>query len=109
MRDFPDLVTRLPELAIDLPGVSGHLLQAEHHQVAFIRFDQDIVVPEHAHATQWEIVLSGEVELTVGGCTRSYRAGESFCIPAGEPHGAHVKAGYRAVILFEEASRYRAR
>lgn len=109
MNAFPDFVTRLPELAIDLPGVSGHLLQGEAQQVAFLHFTEDTVVPEHSHAAQWELVVSGEVELTVAGRPQTRRAGESFYIPAGTAHSALVKAGYCAVIFFDEVDRYRAR
>jgi quercetin dioxygenase-like cupin family protein len=109
MTGFPEFVDGLPELDIDLPGVSGRLLQAENHQVVFIHFAERTLVPEHSHAAQWELVVAGEVELTRDGETRTHRAGDSFTIPAGVPHGAVVHAGYRAVIVFDQADRYRAR
>ena len=78
-------------------------------QVVLMTFDEDVEVPEHTHGEQWEFVVSGEVELTIEGVTRTYRTGESFHIPAGAPHGGVVKAGYRAVAFFDEPARYRAR
>jgi quercetin dioxygenase-like cupin family protein len=106
---FPDFIERLPELDIALEAVSGRLLQAERHQVAFTRFDRDTDVPEHSHSAQWEIVLSGEVRLRSGGEETTYKSGQSFYIPGGKPHGAFVKAGFRSVIFFDEPHRYRAK
>ena len=109
MFQFPDFIHRLPEIAVDLPGFTGRLLQARDHQAVLMSFDEDVVVPEHSHAEQWEFVVAGEVELTIDGVTRTYRTGDSFHIPAGVPHGGVVKAGYRAVAFFDEPERYRAR
>jgi quercetin dioxygenase-like cupin family protein len=109
MNDFPAFLDHLPELDVDLPGFSGRLLQAESHQIAFMRFDTDVVVPEHRHGEQWELVVAGELELTMGGESRTYRVGESFHIPAETPHSAAVKAGYRGLAIFDQPDRYRAR
>jgi quercetin dioxygenase-like cupin family protein len=109
MHDFPDFITRLPELDIPFDGSSGHLLQAESQQVAFVRFEKDVQVPEHSHRAQWELVIAGEVKLRMQGEERSYRPGESFYIPEGVVHGADVRAGYRAIVFFDQADRYRAK
>ena len=45
-------------------------------------------------------------EFTIGGETRTYRAGDSYSIPAGVEHGALIKAGTRVIDVFEEADRY---
>jgi quercetin dioxygenase-like cupin family protein len=47
--------------------------------------------------------------LARGGEIETYRAGDAFVIPAGEPHSAVVQPGYRAVVVFDQADRYRAR
>ena len=109
MKDFPDFIRRLPELDIPLPAVSGHLLQGANHQVAFVRFAEDTVVPAHSHSAQWELVVSGQVRLRIGGEEKLYISGESFYIPAGVEHGATVSAGYRAVVFVDEPNRYAAR
>ena len=44
--------------------------------------------------------------MTIGGVTKTYRPGDSYSIPAGVEHGATVKAGTRAIDVFEEADRY---
>ena len=109
MFDFPSFFDKLPEVDLELPGFTGRLLQGSDQQVVLMSFDEDVVVPEHSHGEQWEFVVAGEVELTIEGAARTYRAGESFHIPAKAPHGGVVKAGYRAVAFFDEPERYRAR
>jgi quercetin dioxygenase-like cupin family protein len=44
----------------------------------------------------------------MNGEARTYWQGESFFIPEGVKHGAHVMAGYRAIIFFDQADRYQA-
>jgi quercetin dioxygenase-like cupin family protein len=109
MAVFPEFVDRLPLIDLDLPGVTGRLLQAEEHQVAFFRFDQETVVPDHSHGAQWEVVVAGEVLLKTGGEERVYRVGESFFIADGQVHGAVVRAGFRSVAFFAQADRYAVR
>jgi len=109
MKEFPEFITKLPELDMPFDGVSGHLLQGESQQVAFARFDKDVEVPMHSHRAQWELVIAGEVRLTMEREERTYREGESFYIPEGVEHAGKVKAGYRAVIFFDQTDRYRAK
>jgi quercetin dioxygenase-like cupin family protein len=109
MSDFPEFITRLPELDLPFEGVWGHLLQSPHHQVAFIAFDRETVVPPHRHRAQWELVVTGEVRLATPEGESTYTAGQSFYLPEGVEHGATVAAGYRGVIFFDQADRYRAR
>lgn len=107
MTDFPSFIRQLPEIEFPLPGVWGHLVQGEAHQVVFVGFDKDTDVPEHSHRAQWEIVMAGEVRLRTPDGERTAHAGDSFYLPEGTPHSAHVSAGYRGVIVFDEPGRYR--
>ena len=105
--DFPKFIRDLPAVDVPFAGVSGYLLQGENQQVAFLQFETDADVPGHSHNAQWELVIGGEVELRMGGKTSTYRAGDSFYIPAGETHGATVHAGYRSIVFFDQADRYK--
>jgi quercetin dioxygenase-like cupin family protein len=109
LREFPSFVAALPEVDFPFPGVRGWLLQGNEQQVVFAEFTETTEVPEHSHAEQWEIVLSGNVQLRMGGRTHEHGAGASFFIPAGVPHAATVRAGYRAIIVFNERGRYAAK
>ncbi len=58
------------------------------------------VYGDHTHATlSAHIIVSGEMILTQGGVTRTYRAGERVDVPAGAVHSARMgPAGCRYVI-----------
>lgn len=104
---FPQFIRSLPQIDLPLPGVTGWLIQGRDHQVAFVEFLETVEVPDHSHDDQWEIPVSGEVELRrAGGPTELHTAGEAFFIPAGQVHGATVHAGYRAIIAFNSPDRY---
>ena len=54
----------------------------------FLTFAPDAQTPTHHHVEQQiAIVLSGELNLTVGGETRAMHAGECVVIPPHVPHG----------------------
>lgn len=103
---FPDFIEKLPVADIPVPGVEGYLLQAEKHQVAFLRSEKDIVMPEHSHAAQWEIPLEGSAEVTFGGQVKVFGSGQPFYVPNGVPHSAKVKGPYTAIIVFDAPARY---
>ena len=107
MDDFPRFIRELPEVDIPIDGVSGYVLQGKNQQVAFLEFETDADVPDHSHRAQWELVVAGEVELNLAGEQKTYRSGDSFYIPDGVVHGATVRAGYRSIVFFDQADRYR--
>lgn len=106
MFEFPSFLDKLPEVDVPLPGFTGRLLQTAGQQVVLMSFDEDVEVPMHSHAEQWELVVAGEVELTIGDETRVYRAGDSFHIPGGVMHGGKITAGFRSIAFFDEPERY---
>ena len=108
---FPDFITALPGLEVpystDVVQISA--IRSDQGLVAFFTFLVDLELPMHAHGAQWGSVIEGEIALTIGDVTRTYRPGDSYSIPAGVQHGAQVKAGTRAIDVFEEPDRYRLR
>ena len=104
---FPEIITQLPEAEISLPGVKSFLAQAGNRQFIFMSFDENVQVPEHAHAAQWGVVLDGEMELTIDGTKRLLKKGDSYFIPRGVRHSALIKKGYKDLNLFDEKNRYR--
>lgn len=109
MNEFPEFISNLPEVDVPFDNVSGTLLQGETLQAVFLEFEKDTEVPEHSHNAQWELVLDGEVDLRMRGETVTHRAGSQFYIPAGVEHGATARAGYRAIVFFDQADRYHAK
>ena len=81
----------------------------ENQQVVFVEFGERLDVPEHAHGEQWEFVIAGKVELKIDGGTETFGPGDNFFIPAGKPHAATVHGGYKALIVFNERDRYKAK
>ena len=104
--EIPAFIESCPEIDVPVPGARGWLLQAGDKQVVVIDFAETVEVPEHSHAEQWEFALRGKVELRREGRTEVIEAGDNFFVPAGQVHGATVHAGYRGLILFNEADRY---
>ena len=103
---FPDFIEKLPRADLPIPGVEGYLLQAEEHQVAFLRSENDMVMPEHSHAAQWEIPLEGTAEITWGGQVKVFGPGQPIYVPAGVPHSGKVKVSYAAIFVFDAPARY---
>ena len=106
---FAGFITGLPEANIPFNGVKGWISQASDHQVVFLAIEPIGEVAPHSHGEQWGVVVEGEMELTIGGETQTYRAGDSYHIPAGVTHGATFRTPVRAIDVFAEAERYRAK
>jgi quercetin dioxygenase-like cupin family protein len=106
---FPEMITRLPQVDIPIPGVRGWLLQGADSQAVFFSIPAGCEVPPHSHGDQWGIVVEGEMELTIDGRARRYRPGDSYFIPAGAAHGAKFLTDFRVIDVFADAARYKAK
>jgi len=107
--ELPDFITSLPEAELPFASseVKTSVLQSERGQLVFFQMFKDIEVPAHSHKAQWGTVLEGEVELTIGGETRSYGPGSSYYIAAGVVHSAKAPAGSKVIDFFEEPDHYK--
>ncbi len=106
---FPEPIDLLPQADIPFPGIRGWLSQGVGHQIVFFDIEPVGLVPPHTHGAQWGIVVEGEMELTIDGKTRTYRKGDSYHIPAGVEHSARFLTRVRAIDVFADADRYRAK
>ena len=104
---FPDPIRNLPEADIPLDGIRAYLSQAEDHQVIFMQFENDVDLPEHAHAAQVGFVLSGRIDLTIDGADCTYGPGDIYHIPGNVRHCGKIHAGYADITFFAEPGRYR--
>lgn len=51
----------------------------------------NVCYPEHTHVTETaHVILQGEMTLTIGAQTRTYRIGERCDVPAGTLHSARM-------------------
>jgi len=105
---FPDFITKFPGLDLPFPEdvVQTNAIVSEAGLVVFFTFHKDMDLPPHAHKAQWGSVIAGEIELTIGGETKTYRPGDSYFIPGGVTHSARITAGTRVIDVFEETDRY---
>lgn len=105
---FPEFIQSFPGIDVPFPQdvVATSAIRSDAGLVVFFSFKRDVILPMHAHGAQWGTILEGEIDLTIGGETKTYRPGDSYMIPAGVEHGARVKAGTRAIDVFQEADRY---
>lgn len=87
---YPDFIKAFPAIDVPFPEdvVQTAVVRSDAGLVAFFNFLKDIELPAHSHGAQWGTVVEGEIELTIGGDTKVYRAGDSYSIPASVEHGA---------------------
>lgn len=103
---FPEPIFNLPEADLPFVGVKAYLSQGPDHQIIFMEFTRDVTLPEHSHASQWGIVLEGEIELDIGGVKKVYRKGDRYFIPEGVKHSGKIFAGYADMTYFDQKDRY---
>jgi quercetin dioxygenase-like cupin family protein len=103
---FPEMIKNLPEADIPFSGVRAWISQGKDQQVAFMEIEPIGKVDPHAHGAQWGIVVEGEMELTIGGSTRTYRKGDSYFIPAEVVHSANFKQRTWVIDYFDDKNRY---
>ncbi|MGB6430532.1 MAG: cupin domain-containing protein [Candidatus Acidiferrales bacterium] len=76
---------------MDLAGLERQL-HAEGFRHTFVWQDgAQANYPDHTHATETaHVILEGEMTLTTGGETRTFRVGERCDVPAGAVHSARM-------------------
>jgi len=104
---FPEPILNLPEADIPLKGIKAYLSQGNNHQIIFMEFTEDVDLPEHAHESQWGIVLEGRIDLIIGGVKKSYLKGDRYFIPKGVKHSGKIYAGYADITFFDQVDRYK--
>jgi quercetin dioxygenase-like cupin family protein len=110
MKDFyPEMILNLPDIDLALEGVHGKLLQAGDYQIAFFDIRPGAKVPAHSHDAQFGVMLDGEMDLTIGGKTRTVKRGDNYFIPKGVEHSAVFRTHVLVMDLFAEPARYKAK
>ena len=106
---FPEPIQMLPKADIPLDGVTAFLSQSETHQILFMQFEEETLLPEHTHAAQIGFVLEGRIDLTIDGQLHTYTRGDRYYIPAGIKHSGRIHKGYADITFFDEHARYESR
>jgi quercetin dioxygenase-like cupin family protein len=107
LSSFHKIIQSLPQADVPIKGATVYLSQGADHQVAFMEFTEDVDVPEHTHADQWETVIAGRVDLTINGVKNTFNKGENFYIPEGVKHSARIYAGFASIAFFNQKDRYK--
>jgi quercetin dioxygenase-like cupin family protein len=103
---FPEPIIKLPIADMPFENYEAHISQGKDHQIVFMKFNEDIVLSEHSHESQWGIVLEGKIELNIGGTTKLYTKGDRYYIEKGVLHSGKIFAGYADMTFFNEKDRY---
>lgn len=103
---YPETITSLPEADIPFDGVKGWLSQSDDHQIVFFEIEAIGGVAEHKHGAQWGTVFEGEMELSIGGITKTYKKGDSYFIPANTLHSATFVQKTWLMDFFADKNRY---
>ena len=106
---YPDLIIGLPEADIPFEGVKGWLSQSGDHQIVFFDIEPIGKVAEHTHGAQWGFVIDGEIELTIGDKTKTYKNGDHYYIPENVLHSATFIKRTFVVDVFADRDRYKSK
>ncbi len=104
---YPDMIRNLPEIDLPIEGIRGWLLQSGDKQVVFFDIQPVGKVPPHSHCDQWGFMIEGEMSLTIGGETKTYRKGDWYYIPAGVEHSATFPTRVHVMDIFAASDRYK--
>jgi len=101
MHKFWDPGTIVPrELA---PGVTAKIASGEKVMLSLVTLTPEAVVPEHSHPhEQMGMMVSGTLDLTIAGETRTLSGNAIFLVPGGISHKA--VAGPRGAMTLEAFS-----
>jgi quercetin dioxygenase-like cupin family protein len=78
----------LPEREV-FKGFHGRFVHTGTMTLAYWKADANSAVPEHHHVhTQIVQLISGELQLTIGGEQHSLHAGDVVVVPSNVPHSA---------------------
>ena len=85
------------------PGVGIATMAGEKVMLSLVTFEPGAVVQPHSHPhEQIGMLLEGELTFTIGGETRTLRAGEMWRIPGGVEHSAVAgSAPVKALDVFQ--------
>jgi quercetin dioxygenase-like cupin family protein len=102
--DAPARFVRVEDIAplVVVPEIEFRPVATDTVMTNFVSFEPNAVAPAHHHDEQQiAIVLSGELEFTVGGETRVMHAGDCVVIPPNVEHGGFAgPQGCQALDVF---------
>jgi quercetin dioxygenase-like cupin family protein len=108
---FPEPILGLPEADIPIDGIEAHLAQGENFQknfqIIFMRFEEDVILEEHSHESQWGIILEGKIDLIIDDIKHQFKKGDRYFISKGKKHSGKIYKGYADITYFHQKNRYK--
>ena len=87
-----------------LPGFSGKFVHGQKSTLAFWEIKKGCTMPEHQHPhEQITHIVSGELEMVIGGEKMLFTAGSVHVIPSNTPHSAYAKTDCVVIDAFSPA------
>src|SRR5215217_7040324 len=84
-----------------LPGFHGKFVHGNQSTLAFWEIKQGCIMPEHKHPhEQITHILSGKLEMVIGGEKMLLTAGAVHVIPSNTPHGAFAITDCKVIDSF---------
>ncbi len=99
---FADIIKKVPVRDYGIDGLEVHVDHTSTGTVYFVSAEKEVVFPEHSHAAQWTVVVSGQCLFTAEGKTVTYKKGDTYLIPAGLKHQITLCAGYAEVDYVDD-------
>ena len=85
------------------PGVTARIVSGEKLMFSLVTLAPGAVVPTHSHPhEQLGMMVSGTMEFTIAGETRTLSGNELYVVPGGVPHAA--KAGPEGAVALDAFS-----
>ena len=85
------------------PGVTARIAAGEKLMFSLVTLAPNAVVPTHSHPhEQMGMMVSGSMEFTIEGITRSLSGNEMYLVPGGVPNAA--KAGPGGAVALDAFS-----
>jgi quercetin dioxygenase-like cupin family protein len=87
-----------------IPGFFGKFVHGSQSTLAFWEIKQGCVMPQHHHPhEQITHIISGELEMVIGGEKMLFTAGSVHVIPPNVSHGAVAKTDCKVIDAFSPA------
>jgi len=83
------------------PGRAMRLVDGDKGTLIRLECEGPTVLEPHIHndIEQMSVILEGEMEFSLGGETKTVRAGDVVLVPVGTLHGMSVKGGHKAAAV----------
>ncbi|HAR79564.1 MAG TPA: cupin domain-containing protein [Succinivibrionaceae bacterium] len=99
---FSQIIKKIPVVDYGIDGLEVHRSHTKEGTMWFVTAHKEVVFPEHTHAEQWTIVLSGKCSYTANGVTTVYKKGDTYTIPDHTPHQLTLHKGYSEVDYVDD-------